>query len=310
MFKRRSELEKFLAVAEAGKIVAAADRLAMTQPALTRAIARLEVRFGAPLFERLPTGVRPTPLGAAVAEQARRLLRAFEEAEDRIGGALAGRTGCIRATADALWMQAIVPEAVGRFREDFPEVELRLRSAGRAEGQRLLETGDSDLHCGGIDTNGRLADRLRREPLPALTMGVVAHRNHPLQAGGATVAALADWPWVDCIADMVSFGGSEAESLSLNDLLDRLYRRTGRHATGVVRAGAAGLALIASGPYLAWLPLEMLVRLPGRPLAALPLKFGRRRCPTGLVMRRSAESLAPVRALRAILRETANRGGG
>ena len=114
MFRRRSELEKVVAVAEAGKIVAAAHRLAMTQPALTRAIARLECRFGAPLFERLPTGVRPTALGATVIEQARRLLRAFEDTEDRIGGALAGRSGCIRATADALWMQAVLPEAVGR----------------------------------------------------------------------------------------------------------------------------------------------------------------------------------------------------
>ena len=65
MFERRSELEKLVAVAEAGKIVAAAQRLAMTQPALTRAIAALESRFGAPLFERLPTGVRPTALGVA-----------------------------------------------------------------------------------------------------------------------------------------------------------------------------------------------------------------------------------------------------
>ena len=47
MFERRSELEKLVAVAEAGKIVAAADRLALTQPALTRAIARLESRFEA-----------------------------------------------------------------------------------------------------------------------------------------------------------------------------------------------------------------------------------------------------------------------
>ena len=224
MFRRRSELEKLVAVAEAGKIVAAADRLAMTQPALTRAIARLERRFGAPLFERLATGVRPTALGATVAEQARRLLRAFEDAEDRIGGALAGRSGRIRATADALWMQAVMPEAVGRFREAFPGVELRLRGAGRAEGLRLLDAGDSELHCGGIDAGERLPDHLRREPLPALTMGVVAHRNHPLQAGGATVEALADWPWIDCIADL----GPEAGSPSLNELLDRLHARTGR----------------------------------------------------------------------------------
>ena len=306
MFERRSELQKLVAVAEAGKIVAAAHRLAMTQPALTRAIAALETRFGAPLFERLPTGVRPTALGATVIEQARRLLRAFEDTEDRIGGALAGRSGCIRATADALWMQAVLPQAVGRFREAFPGMELRLRSAGRAEGLGLLDAGDSDLHCGGIDAGERLPDHLRREELPALTMGVVAHRNHPLQAGGATAAALADWPWIDCIADL----GPEPESPSLNALLDRLHAHTGRRVASVVRAGMAGLALMASGPYLAWLPLELLARLPGRPLSPLPVEFGRRRCPTGLVLRRSSESLAPMRGLRDLIRETAHRGRG
>ena len=137
MFERRSELEKLVAVAEAGKIVAAAHRLGMTQPALTRAIARQETRFGASLFKSLPTGVRQTALGAEAAAQGRRLLRAFEAAEDRIGGALAGRSGCIRATADALWMKAVMPEGVGRSREAFPEIGLRLRSAGRAEGLGL-----------------------------------------------------------------------------------------------------------------------------------------------------------------------------
>ena len=303
MFRLRSELEKLVAVADAGKIVAAAHRLGITQPALTRAIARLETRFGAPLFERLPTGVRPTALGAEAAAQARRLLRAFEDAEDRIGGALAGRSGCIRATADGLWMQAVLPEAVGRFREAFPGIELRLRSAGRAEGLRLLDAGDSDLHCGGIDGRERLPGHLRREPLPAVTLGVVAHRNHPLQAGAVTVAALADWPWIDCIADL----GPEPESPSLDELLDRLHARTGRRVASVVRAGTAGLALMASGPYLAWLPLELLARLHGRPLSPLPLEFGRRRCPTGLVLRRSAESLAPVRALRDLVRDSARR---
>ncbi|MCY4396623.1 MAG: hypothetical protein OXC10_15960, partial [Rhodospirillaceae bacterium] len=50
--------------------------------------------------------------------------------------------------------------------------------------------------------------------------------------------------------------------------------------------------------------------LPGRPLSPLPLRFGRRRCPTGLVLRRSAESLAPVRMLRDLLREAAARNRG
>ena len=120
----------------------------------------------------------------------------------------------------------------GHFREAFPGIELRLRSAGRGEGLRLLEAGETDLHCGGLDAGGCLPDPLRREELPALTMGAVARRNHPLQAGGATAEVLADWPWIDCVADL----GPGAEAPSLDDLLDRLHARTGA-ARRVRRAG-------------------------------------------------------------------------
>ena len=42
----------------------------------------------------------------------------------------------------------------------------------------------------------------------------------------------------------------------------------------VLRAGSAGLTLLAAGRWLAWLPLDLLDRLPERPLRALPLDFG------------------------------------
>ena len=50
MFEKRSDLVRLLAVAEAGTIRLAAERLAMTQPALTRIVARLERRFGGRLL--------------------------------------------------------------------------------------------------------------------------------------------------------------------------------------------------------------------------------------------------------------------
>ena len=56
MFDRREHPVRLPAVAETGKIHAAADRRAMTRPALSRTVARLEQRFGGRLFERLPTG--------------------------------------------------------------------------------------------------------------------------------------------------------------------------------------------------------------------------------------------------------------
>ena len=69
----------------------AADRLSITQPALTRVIARLERQLGARLFERTPTGVRLTALGAALVEPAQNVLREIETAQGRADAARSGR---------------------------------------------------------------------------------------------------------------------------------------------------------------------------------------------------------------------------
>ena len=73
----------------------------------------------------------------------------------------------------------------------------------------------------------------------------------------------------------------------------------------VLRAGTAGLHVMADGPYLAWLSLTFLDRLPGGFLQPLPVRFGRYRYRSGFVARRSAEDLALFRQLEAIVRETA-----
>ena len=171
MFDRRNDLVKFLA---------AAETLGIAQPALTRAIARLEKRFGGKLFERLPTGVRPTPLGAAAAELARGVLREIEAAEEKMEAAVSGRTGRFRITATAMWMQAVLAPACEAFRGKLPGVELVLRTAPFAEGLRLLTRGESDLHCGGLDAGDPLPAFLRRDSFLDLTAGIVAGEGHPL----------------------------------------------------------------------------------------------------------------------------------
>ena len=188
MFDRRGDLVKFLAVAEAGGILAAAERLAITQPALSRLIARLEARLQGPLFERLPSGVRLTPLGTVAAERARHVLREIEAAEQTIGAAVSGRTGSFRITADPMWMEAVLAPAIARFRETCPGVELKLRTASLAEGLRRLAAGDSDLHCGGVDAGAPPPQFLRREHVLDITAGIVAGEGHPLLAAGPAAA--------------------------------------------------------------------------------------------------------------------------
>ena len=138
LFETRSELVRLVAVAETGRFGAAAERLAIAQPALSRAIARLEARLGGRLFERIPTGVRPTPLGTAAVERARCLLREFRAAEEETGAAVSGRAGTFRVTATPVWMRAAIAPTAAAFRELAPGVGLILRTAPFRHGGRPL----------------------------------------------------------------------------------------------------------------------------------------------------------------------------
>lgn len=313
MFETCSELVRLVAVAETGRIGAAAERLAIAEPALSRAIARLEARLGGRLFERIPTGVRPTPLGTAAVERARSLLREFQAAEEEIGAAVSGRAGRFRLTATPMWMAPVLAPAVAAFRETRPGVGLTLRTAPFAEGLRLLADGESDLHCGGADPGAPLPAFLRRERFLDLTDGIVARAGHPLLAGDPAPGDLADWPWIDFdapargAAGAILPAGMHADGLSS---LDRLFRETGRRVETVLRAGAAGLSVMADGPWLARLPLELLDRLPGLDLRPLDTAFGRHRYRAGFVARRAAGDLAPFRLLlRTVRRVALDRAG-
>ena len=247
MFERRTDLTSLLAVAETGKIVAAAERLAISQPALSRTVARLEARFGGRLFERIPSGVRLTSLGALATERAQRVLRELEAAEEQIEAAVSGLAGCFRIS-DPLWMQAVLPAAIARFHDTFPGIELKLRAAARPQGIRLLTEGATDLRCGGIEAGEPLPPFLRRDSFVEVEAGIVARKDHPLHARRAGLEDFADWPWVDYDGAAPADGDAGGRP-SLSGVLHDLYERTGRRAGTVIRAAPAG-------PFR-WLPVRI-----------------------------------------------------
>lgn len=303
MFEKCSDLKKFLAIAETGTVLGAADRIAITQPALSRTVARLEAGFGGKLFERLPTGVRLTEFGVTVAEQSRHILREIETAEARIRSALAGHACGLRVTAGPTWMQAILPEAVLRFHDAYPDVELRLHAMTFLEGIRLLVDGECDLHCGRIDIERQLPAILRRESFINMTSRIVANSGHPLHGGEVTCDDLTEWPWIDCEAPARTRDDDERSPLA--GLLDELFARTGKRVRTVVRAGPAGVALMGTGPYLSRLPVTFLDALPGLRLEPLPLEFGRARFRAGIVSRASAWDVSTFRHFAETVRKVA-----
>ena len=84
------DLEYVLAVEAHGGIGRAAEALDMTQPALTKAVQRVEAQLGVPLFERTTLGMRVTQAGAVFLERARRIRLEYEDAIKEMRGIQTG----------------------------------------------------------------------------------------------------------------------------------------------------------------------------------------------------------------------------
>lgn len=193
--------------------------------------------------------------------------------------------------------------AAARFRESFPSVELRIESATRAEGLRRLAGGESELHCGGIDAGEALPGFLRSERFVRLTAAIVAWRGHPLLEGRAGPGDLARWPWIDF--DWPAGPSRDDPHPSLGRILAELQAAEPARTLTVLRLGAAGLAALARGPWLAWLPVELLGLLPDGLVRPVPADVGRFGYRTGFVARRAAEDMPPFRAFQQALRDAA-----
>ncbi len=139
-------LRYFVAVAEELHFTRAAERLYVSQPALSKQVRALERQLGAPLFERDRTGVRLTPVGAALLPYARRVLADWEEARDAIERAKAEQAAVLvvgMSTSPA--RGGLLPAIRSRFTEARPEATVRLRQIGWEDPTAGLAEGSVDV---------------------------------------------------------------------------------------------------------------------------------------------------------------------
>lgn len=121
-------LESFVAVAEELHFGRAADRLHLAQPALSRAIRRLESDVGADLFRRTTRSVELTRAGHALVQPARTTLRALQEARRAVIDAEGGRVGRVRIGYAGPSSHMQVAALVRDVHTEEPGIALTLRS--------------------------------------------------------------------------------------------------------------------------------------------------------------------------------------
>ena len=155
-------MQVFVAVVEERGFAAAARRLQMSPPAVTRAISALESQLGVKLLNRTTRHVRPTEVGERYADDARLILSQLEMANEAAAGTNAEPRGHIAVTAPVLFGSMYVMPAIVKYMQRFPQTEIDAFFLDRIVG--LIEEG-MDL---GVRI-GNLADSSMR----ALVVGKV-----------------------------------------------------------------------------------------------------------------------------------------
>ena len=143
------QLRTFLAVVDTGSVRAAAERLFVTQPAVSSALAALAAEVGVALVARDGRGLRLTPAGLAFAASARQALGLLDQAVNSAAAYDHPERGRVRLAAVTTAGERIVPRLLASFRLSYPEAGVLLEVGNRRRVWDLLANRPVDQAIGG-----------------------------------------------------------------------------------------------------------------------------------------------------------------
>jgi DNA-binding transcriptional LysR family regulator len=149
------QLRTFLAVAATGSVRAAAEKLVVTQPAVSSALASLQREVGVDLVVREGRGLRVTAAGVEFAGCVRRALALLEEATEVAAGRAGSERNRLRVAAVTTAGERILPLILRSFRRQFPDAEIGIEVGNRERVWDLLVHREVDLALGGRPPEGR-----------------------------------------------------------------------------------------------------------------------------------------------------------
>lgn len=186
-------LQTFLAVAEAGSFSRAAERIYLTQPAISKRIAALEKQLGARLFDRIGRNIRLTEVGEALLVRARAVLKELEDVKrgiTNLSGAIAGEL--LVATSHHIGLHRL-PGPLKQFHQSYPQVRLTLQFMDSEQACAAVDRGDLELAV--VTLPPTVVRPLRAEKIWDDPLDIVVSHEHPLaQAPQVKPVMLLDYP--------------------------------------------------------------------------------------------------------------------
>jgi len=171
-----SDLEAFVAVADLASFRKAADSVHLSQPALSRRVAKLERVLGVRLFDRTTRSVGLTAVGREFAAKARALLTELESLL-AMGDVAATRSGEVTVACVPSAAYYFLPELIGRYHERFPGIRVRIIDEGANTVLGAVVGGEADF---GINFIGSQDPDVDFQPILEEPFVVVCRRDHSL----------------------------------------------------------------------------------------------------------------------------------
>lgn len=184
----------FLEVARQGTLARAADKLAVSQPAISKTLKELEELLGATLFDRSKAGVALTEAGVAFMRYAGPCVQALR---DGVNSLRSGEheSGTVRLGVLSTVESLLIPEVVRRLHERHPALVASVVTGPSAYLLSQLHVGELDLVVGRM-TDSPQIQGLTFEHLYSESMTLVVRAGHPLLEVAQAQQLLQDYPLV------------------------------------------------------------------------------------------------------------------
>jgi len=148
-------LRAFAEVIELGGFSAAAERLHLTQPAVSQQVRQLERRFSLKLIERVGRKVTPTAAGTELLAHACRIEAVMASATDAMARHATGALGRVRIGTGATACIHLLPPALRDLRKRFPSLDIAVATGNTAHILKLLEDNALDVGLVTLPVRGR-----------------------------------------------------------------------------------------------------------------------------------------------------------
>ena len=188
-------LKVFHTVARLLSFTKAAEALHMTQPAVTFQVRQLEEYFNTRLFDRTHNKVSLTPTGEKVSEFAERIFDLYNEMENSVRDLTGEISGALTIGASTTIAEYMLPALLGEFKNQYPDINLRLKVSNSEGIVSMVEHNVIDL---GIVEAPVTNKNLIVEVCHDDHLVVVTTPNHELARRGTKVkpAELIQYPFV------------------------------------------------------------------------------------------------------------------